>query len=346
MKKVIGLCVVLAMLSVVVQVQAGEYYWYGLAGDGQFATANSWKDPLTVIPGAADTANVIQSLTGSPWQTVPCLYNATSGTRTLGALKVGALGGAWNGLAVMNIEGGNLTSGVTFVGAAPGSFGQLNMTGGRLINNGVQFNMLIGHDQGAGTMNMSGGTMDNATGSTEIGRYASTSGTLNFSGTANASVNTLFVGSEGGNGILNVSGGTMTCANYFVVGQTNATGTMTMTNGLLNANNFWVANGGTSSVGNVHLDGGLIHAGVLAFEQGGGAGQLDITGGAINLPGVITSVAGFGAGNVTAYSGAGTFVYTLTDGGTRTTISAIPEPATMVLLACGCFGLLRKRKSA
>ena len=69
---------------------------------------------------------------------------------------------------------------------------------------------------------------------------------------------------------------------------------------------------------------------------------MDITGGALNLAGHITNMASYG--NVTAYDGAGSFVYNYNPMIDRTIITAvIPEPATMLLLSIGALVLRRKR---
>jgi hypothetical protein len=59
------------------------------------------------------------------------------------------------------------------------------------------------------------------------------------------------------------------------------------------------------------------------------------------LAGNISNMASYG--NVTAYDGIGTFVYSYDSGSNLTTITAIPEPATIALLGLGGL-LFRKRR--
>jgi fibronectin-binding autotransporter adhesin len=101
--------------------------------------------------------------------------------------------------------------------------------------------------------------------------------------------------------------------------------------------------------GHIQLDGGLITlaAGANSGNNGGlimsSTGSLDITGGALSLNGVITDIATLAnGGSITAYGGTGTFVYDYSVEG-RTTITAIPEPATLALIGLGVLITRRKR---
>ena len=101
--------------------------------------------------------------------------------------------------------------------ATPTSTGTFNMTGGTMTLTNTLF--IVGSGTGAtGVANISGGTLQNATGVNveyDIGRNAGT-GTMNISGTAVVKGNTFLIGaagSIGNSGTLTVSGGSLTTNN-------------------------------------------------------------------------------------------------------------------------------------
>ena len=94
-----------------------------------------------------------------------------------------------------------------------------------------------------------------------------------------------------------------------------------------------------AGVGHVQLDGGLIDVtgnGGLIMSS---SGSVDITGGILKLNGEVTNMSVYG--NVTAYGGAGSFVYDYD--GARTTVTAVPEPTTLALIGLGSLLIRRKR---
>ncbi len=179
--------------------------------------------------------------------------------------------------------------------------------------------------------------------------------------------------SETGGSLLTVEGGTVTC-DHFIVGENwdlAQQGTLNMTGGTISANLLMIGGGtsGTNGAGTVNVSGGTINLGWMLALGGGyngvtgnGSGTLNITGGTVNalgggslvmsdngtvniaggtlvLAGEVTDVTVYG--NVIANGGTGSFAYDFD--GSNTAITAVPEPATVVLL--GLAGvLLRKRK--
>jgi hypothetical protein len=122
-------------------------------------------------------------------------------------------------------------------------------------------------------------------------------------------------------------------------------GLVTINNGTVNISWMLAIAGGYNGttgggVGHIQIDGGSINA-----TGGGGLvmsdnGSMDITEGALVLAGEITDITSYG--DVTAYDGAGSFEYDYD--GSNTTITAIPEPATVALIGLGSLFFIRKKK--
>ncbi|MCE5341327.1 MAG: hypothetical protein LLF92_09425 [Planctomycetaceae bacterium] len=132
-------------------------------------------------------------------------------------------------------------------------------------------------------------------------------------------------------------------------------GTLIVNDGTINISWLLAVGGGYAGVnnggmgGHIQLDGGLIYltTGGNAVDQGGlimsSGGSIDITDGALSLNGVITDITLLAnGGSITAYGGTGTFLYDYSVAG-RTIVTAIPEPATLVIAALGSL-LIRRKK--
>jgi hypothetical protein len=180
-----------------------------------------------------------------------------------------------------------------------------------------------------------------------------------------------------GGAVLTMTGGALNVADHFLIGENwgaGQKGTLDISNGVVNTVLLMVGGGtdGSNGDGTVDISGGVINIGwMLAIAggyngtNGGGSGTINLTGGVINatgggglvmssngslniaggslvLLGNIGNMAGYG--NVTAYNGTGTFVYNYNSASNLTTITAVPEPATLALLGLG--GLLLRKLTA
>lgn len=155
----------------------------------------------------------------------------------------------------------------------------------------------------------------------------------------------------GSDGTLDMNGGDVTLGTHLYAGFY-GNGTLNMTGGTIDAAMALMVGGLAGSTGHLQLDGGTIQALYLAMNGVNGAagsGTIDITGGTLELeayrvPELEPLIAD---GSLTAYGGAGSFVFDWDpDWGTYglTTVTAVPEPATMMLLGLG--GLLIRRRRA
>lgn len=174
--------------------------------------------------------------------------------------------------------------------------------------------------------------------------------------------------------LLTLDGGVLNCSDHFLIGEnwgadhkgsfivqsgtvntvllmvgggtdgSNGNGYVRMQDGVMNISWMFAIGGGYNGftgggVGHVQLDGGILNAlggGGLVMSNNS---SLDITGGVLKLAGQITDITTFG--NVTAYGGSGRFIYDFD--GTVTTITAMPEPATLLIIGLG-VAIIRKKR--
>jgi len=96
-----------------------------------------------------------------------------------------------------------------------------------------------------------------------------------------------------------------------------------------------VGGGGAAATALINLDGGVIDVqGTLDLRSNG---IIDITAGTLIVAGSYAPNA-----NIIGYGGAGTVSYV--EGGGVTTITAVPEPVTMMLLGLGGLSLIRRKR--
>ncbi len=201
------------------------------------------------------------------------------------------------------------------------------------------------------TIDMSGGSITTVYDVT-VGAYSGAGGVINISGgTINAGRNVVLGrdadGDSGINngdayGIINMSGGVIN-ANEVRIGE-GGDGTVTMTGGTINARDWvWVGKEAGSS-GTLNLWGGEI----IAFDLRPHLNtdfQIDITEGRFTVDGDLRPRYGSWIGtHLTAYGGSGDIVMTYDDQADTTTVYAIPEPATLVMVSLGSLITTLRRK--
>lgn len=125
---------------------------------------------------------------------------------------------------------------------------------------------------------------------------------------------------NGGNGTVNMNGGTIDISDHLVVA------------------NPWVP----AQAGLLNLNAGVVTA--VNFAMNDALGVIDIYAGKLKLLGDWTAVLQpcIDNGSIKGYNGAGTVVMGIV--GAYTEVTAVPEPATMTILALGGLALLRRRR--
>jgi len=305
----------------------------------------------------------------------------TGGSLTL--LQASTVGRAATGRFYME-DGTVNTTGTWDIGDTLGGLGSLIMSGGTIsvgpdpaTDPPTTKAMRIANEGATGNATISGGIL-NVSGHLTIGTNLAADGVTASNGLLDMQGGTINVGTGLANrdirigyrdatGTANISGAT-TKVNIFgdlIVGGTfieeiadpfqeiphPGKGRLTMTGGAISvadANALKIGLDG--STGLVDLFGGTIMAGDLMIGAPGSGGIMDIREGTLILAGDRReNVARFiQTGLITAYGGIGgaecRYDYDVSNPG-KTTVTAIPEPATIVLLGISAFALRRRRLS-
>jgi hypothetical protein len=208
MKKIIEKCVLLAMLTIAMNVQAAPYYWFNTGGNNLWSNGANWGDSFTSAPQAGDVAYILngQAPIGN---TNACQFTSAM-TASVAGVQVQGMG--YNGTAGMEISGGTLTTNEFFISAgAPGS-GIVAMSGGTLNSNSY---FVVGQSGGNGTLTMNGGVINAC--NFWVSNLANSNGKVNLNGgIINVSGTISIEGSNGGmgveptgNGVIDITGGTI-----------------------------------------------------------------------------------------------------------------------------------------
>ncbi len=193
-----------------------------------------------------------------------------------------------------------------FVGNNVGTIGVLDLSGNSVTSTG---SVIVGQ-QGYATLDVSENAVLNVASNLNIGNYIAAS-----------------------TGIANISGGTITSDTFLVGGL--GSGTLNMSAGVINvAGEFSVAGG--DNFGHVQLDGGTITAAELVLNT---VGTMQITGdGMMILEGADWTI------EMEDYLFSGQLDATVRFDGANTVLTAVPEPASLMLLSLGGF-LIRRKKA-
>jgi autotransporter-associated beta strand protein len=252
-------------------------------------------------------------------------------------INVGEAGGG-----TLNVSNGLMTStGIVDIGGvefAGGGNGIVNQTGGNIIAQ----EFWVGDNGGTGVYNLSGSGQLNVSGWLPVGRNNGT-GTVNMTGgTINKTgYGNIIVGSLSGNGTWNMENGLVTNTTGLILGENTNTGTFHLDGGTVQAN--VISAYGTGATGYLYFNGGVLQASasktaflttsatnstVYPYIQAGGA-RIDTNGFAIGIGNpIVPDPALVGIDGGLTVTGGGTLTLSGTNtyaGGTRV------EGATLIV---------------
>ncbi len=306
----------------------------------EFAMRDDGFGPGTVEM-TGGTFNVFEQVFLRGNATDVATFNQSSGTSNFGTFFIAD--GA-NENAVMNLTGDALL--LATGNLLPGGRGDSTTFGTLNISDNARArpnNFSSADDPGVhGTVNIfDNGLLETISGQLSLGEEGDNITNVSGNGELKSAAH-IYVNNKEGTTVLNLMSGQVNATDGLYIGRnfdnffpaSTSNGTMNMTGGTASAAVLGIGMGGT---GHLQLDGGFMtidHS--LVMNVNGGIGSLDITGGTLSLPGIWnTASEHFSTGDVTAYGGAGTFVFTEIDEGEgifTTTIAAIPggfDPADL-----------------
>jgi len=330
----------------------GNTVWTGTGTD--WATAGNWDQG---VPTATDNAKIITGgnlasptisadaefgslLVGDTVDLGTCVLNMNGGTFGAGSATIGNASG---GVGSMNMSAGTFTPWLLNIGLGAGATGTMTQSDGHTYSAAH----IIGQE-GTGTLNLSGGMSDYIYWGTN-GYMSGSVGTINQTGGVFGNQSTGIYGAwnAGSTGTHILDGGTIDMMWYGagILGDY----TFVQRGGELNlTSSFILAQQGGDS--RAYMYGGVANVG--AISPGTGFARIDITHGKFVIPDVNGEIipkiyeAMVTDGIITGYGYADlSHVIIAWDWMTNTTsITAIPEPATIALLGLGGLVLLRRRK--
>ena len=364
-------------------VHAATRYWDNEGGDNRWDNPLNWsgdciptgqKDHARIVLADAGGCLIDAAVSADPKNMWVGYFDGT--TAAAGSLRMtGGSLAPWNifvgreSTGRFDMEGGTVdTVKGLHIGQRLGGDGSLVMSGGT-INVGPQGDatrtMSIGNQGATGHVTMTDGTI-NVSGALGVGVNVGADGVTGGYGVLDMLGGTISVGYvpelqrdmqigiRNGTGIVNMSDGVIDINGDLVVGVTYfddamvaspGTGTLTMTGGLISvADANAIEIGLEGSTGLVDLLGGTLTAGDLLIGETGSS--MNITAGTLVLVGDQTAAltAYADAGLLTAFGGASgaALVYDVSEG--KTTVTAIPEPATIALLGLAALFASRRRR--
>lgn len=288
-----------------------------IPASGDYSVAGNWDTAL--VPGAGETAAVggVKVATVSTTESIGSIHMTSGGAFTIsagGTLTASAQALVGNGsTGSILVDGGVLSIGTEFaLGVGGGAVGTVTLNSGSLTSLSL---LGVGWGGGSGTLTVNGGV---------------------------ANLNQLTLGSFGGNGDIIINGGSV-----FASGNLNGTsaggvGTVVINGGELSANALAFGIGGTQSL---DLNGGQIIARSAGFSQVAsstfniGDGELIFQGATVAA---VDSLIDTGGGTW-IFDGSGSRSVT-DDGLGNITVTSIPEPATMGLIALFGGAVLASRR--
>ena len=148
---------------------------------------------------------------------------------------------------------------------------------------------------------------------------------------------------DGSAGAVDINtGADLTVNGWMYVGGVSGSSTLNMNGGVADVENLLWATRDAAGSGHINLYGGVITTAAMSMT-GDGTGTMDITEGSIVVTGAFDG-GGWdfltASGFITAYGGTGTVMRDFNAGTGQTTLYAIPEPATLGLVALLGGGIL------